>query len=171
LWSPTENDSHRRRIGCGTLASDAMGVKPAVQAGPAQTTTRAHMASSRRGPGSRRRKPTGQEPQHRRLPLLARGPSRIRTQCNPRPFCDSCGISPRAKRGRSRGKDRHMSHIYWQRVGCQIFSPYHATRAYSWINSPSRSRRMTLPADARTAGPSGSRGGACPNARCGRYRL
>jgi len=55
--------------------------------------------------------------------------------------------------------------------GCQIFGPYHATCAYSWINPPSRSRRRTLPADARTAGPSGSSGGACPNARWGRCTL
>jgi hypothetical protein len=58
-----------------------------------------------------------------------------------------------------------------QACGCRIFSPHHATCAYSWINPPSRSRRTTLPGDARTTGWLGPSGGACPRARCGRWRL
>jgi hypothetical protein len=55
--------------------------------------------------------------------------------------------------------------------GCQIFGSHHATCAYSWISPPSRSRRTILPDGTRTAGSSGSSGGACPRARCGRWPL
>jgi hypothetical protein len=51
-----------------------------------------------------------------------------------------------------------------------IRSP-HATCAYSWISPPSRSRRVTFPAGRSTDGSAGPSGGACPNARCGRWRL
>jgi len=47
----------------------------------------------------------------------------------------------------------------------------HATCAYSWISPPRRSRRTTLPGGARTTGTLGLSGGACPNARCGRWPL
>ena len=57
------------------------------------------------------------------------------------------------------------------RCGCQIFESPHATCAYSWISPPRRSRRTILAGGARTAGPPGLSGGACPKARCGRWPL
>ena len=59
----------------------------------------------------------------------------------------------------------------YENCGCQIFGSHHAACAYSWISPPSRSRRTILPADATTADSSGSSGGACLNARCGRWPL
>jgi hypothetical protein len=54
---------------------------------------------------------------------------------------------------------------------CPILGSGHATCAYSWISPPSRSRRTILAGGARTTGSPGPSGGACPNARCGRWPL
>jgi hypothetical protein len=53
-----------------------------------------------------------------------------------------------------------------------IRSP-HATRAYSWISPPSRSRRATVPAGpvTKAVGSPGPSGGSCPKARWGRWPL
>jgi MarR family len=55
--------------------------------------------------------------------------------------------------------------------GCHKFGSHHAACAYSWISPPSRSRRRIPPAGGKLAGSPGPSGGACPNARCGRWPL
>jgi hypothetical protein len=49
-----------------------------------------------------------------------------------------------------------------------VIQSRHAACAY-WISPPRPSRRTTLPGGARTTGTLGSSGGACLNARCGRW--
>jgi DDE domain len=72
--------------------------------------------------------------------------------------------------GRLKARLRPMRGLK-QDLWVPVIRSRHATCAYSWISPPSRSRRTTLPDGARRTGTLGSSGGACPNARCGRWPL
>src|SRR6266542_1980516 len=81
VWSSTESDSYRRRIGCGTLASDTKRVKRAAHVRQARTATPRsrgvrHVAAS--GPKRREHQVGGGNADD--SPLLVRSSSRIRIQ-------------------------------------------------------------------------------------------